>query len=192
MNDQKKIVTQIVPIDLKKDLPQVLEIEQASFSNQWTLEDFARAFHLREVVGVRLEIIERSSFWSWHSKMQTKWKLVGFLLFCRISTSVLEIWNMAVNPKFRRMGCGTILIEHLKQRLSRFPRRKKICTLISEYNLAGQLFFQSCGFRCEKIVRQYWDVPDTRNIDAYSMEYHKLFVPHNRLQFGGFVDVVDI
>ena len=192
MNDPKKILTQIVTIDPKKDLPQVLEIEQASFSIQWTLEDFIRAFRLREVVGVKLEIIERSSFWSWCSKTQTKRKLVGFLLFCRISTSVLEIWNMAVDPKFHRMGYGTILIEHLKQRLSRVPHRKKICTLISEYNLVGQLFFQSCGFRCEKIVRQYWDVPDTKNMDAYSMEYHKLFVPRNRLQFGGFVDVVDI
>jgi len=192
MNDQKKIVMQIIPIDLKKDLSRILEVEQASFSVPWTPEDFVRTFRLREMVGVKLEIIKGSSFRLWCSKTQTKRELVGYLLFYRTSVDTFEIWNMAVDLKFRRMGCGTILIEHLKQRLSRVPRRKKICTLINEYNLTGQLFLQSCGFHCKKIVRQYWNLPDVGNVDTYSMEYCKLSVPRNRLQFGEFVNASDV
>ena len=184
MNDHKKIVIQIVPIDPKKDLFRILEVEQASFPIPWTLEDFVQTFRLREVVGVKLEIIKGSSFRLRRSKTQTKWELVGFLLFCRTSVDTLEIGNMAVDLKFRRMGYGTMLIEHLKQRLSRVRHRKKICILINEYNPTGQLFLRSCDFRCEKIVRQLG------NADMYSMEYHKLFVPRNRL--GGFVYASDV
>lgn len=171
-----EITTRIDLIE-EKDLPQILKIEQESFSNPWTLKDFIQAFRIREVLGVKLEI-ER--------------EFVGFLLFCRTNADVLEIWNMAIDLKFRRMGYGTILIEHLKERLARVRCRKKICTLVSEYNLSGQLFLQSCDFRCRKIVRQYWDAPDTGGADAYSMEYCKPFIPRNRLHFGGFVNATDV
>jgi len=178
---------QIRPLE-KEDLPRVLEIEKASFLPPWTAKDFAWAFYARGMSNVLLRVTEtKFGFFRTRAKQST----VGYLVY-RTERSILDVWNMAIDPRFRRQGYGTILIDYLKGRLIRGVRRKKIRVLISELNLPGQLFLRSCGFRCEEIVHRCWNTAETGDVDAYSMEFYKPHIPRNRLQFGGLTDVANI
>jgi len=177
------IVTRIVPPEMK-DLPRMLEIEARSFSSPWESEMFVQALHSPGVSGVLLETIQ-----TYRLSKYVRREIIGFLIY-RNEKSRLDVWNLAVDPKHRGRGCGTILIDHLKQRLSR-GRRHSIRALVGEYNLLGQVFLRSCDFRCEKVVHRCCNAPYA-DMDAYSMEYWKPFIPRNRLQFGGFANAADV
>lgn len=189
-----KIIAQVKPID-GRNLSRILEIEQSSFSCPWTLEDIVRMYRSQEMSGVSLEVTDKQPVFSLCSKTRSKCEIVGFLFFYRRGEDTIEIWNMAVDPKFRRQGYGTILIEHIKRKLTLGSRRKKIHVALHEDNLRAQLFLRSCGFLCEEIVgfeRNNSDSKPSVSADVYMMMYREPFIPRNRLQFGGFVDASNI
>jgi ribosomal protein S18 acetylase RimI-like enzyme len=61
-----------------------------------------------------------------------------------------EITRIAVLPDLQRRGIGRILIDDVRARLhgQKKNRRKLIVAGVPEEDLATQLFFRSCGFRC--------------------------------------------
>ena len=136
---------------IRRDMPEVLEIENASFEFPWTEKDFIRCLRERNVIGMVVECDER---------------VVGFMIY-ELRRNVLEVLNFAVLPSHRGQRVGTKMVEKLAGKLAR-QRRNTIRFAIRETNLAGQLFCKAMGFRAITVLHdQFEDTTD----DAYLMVF---------------------
>ena len=136
---------------IRRDMPEVLDIENQSFEFPWTEEDFVRCLRQRNCIGMVAEHDER---------------VVGFMIY-ELHKNRLHVLNFAVHPEFRRHGVGATMINKLSGKLSP-QRRSRILLEIRETNLAAQLFFRERGFRAISVLRDFYD--DTTE-DAYLMQY---------------------
>lgn len=148
----------------ERDLLEVLEIEEESFENPWTEEDFY-CLRQRNCIGIVSELDSKVS---------------GFIIY-ELHKSRLHLLNFAVHPGYRRYGAGTATVEVLKEKLMEM-KKKEIITTVRESNLTAQLFFKSQGFRAITVLRDYYE--DTGE-DGYFMKYNikipNEFVPVNRI-----------
>jgi ribosomal-protein-alanine N-acetyltransferase len=136
---------------IRRDMPEVLDIENRSFEFSWTEEDFIRCLRQRNCIGMVAEHDER---------------VVGFMIY-ELHKNRLHILNFAVHSDFRRRGVATGMIRKLVGKLSP-QRRNRILLEIRETNLAAQLFFREAGFRAISVLREFYeDSPE----DAYLMQY---------------------
>lgn len=136
---------------IRRDMPEVLEIENLSFEFPWTEEEFVRCLRQRNCIGGVAEIGDR---------------VVGFMIY-ELHKDKLHILNFAVHPEFRRACVGTRMFARLLGKLSA-QRRRRITLEVRDSNLPAQLFFQSLGMRATSVLRDFY--PDTDD-DAYVMEY---------------------
>lgn len=136
---------------IRRDMPEVLQIEQSSFDFSWTEEDFLRCLRQRNCIGMVAEQGE---------------KVVGFMIY-ELHKTKLHILNFAIQPAFRRLGVGVQMVTKLVSKLSSH-RRTKITLEIRESNLAAQLFFRSQGFRAVRVLRSYYE---DSGEDAYLLQY---------------------
>ncbi len=136
---------------IRRDMPEVLAIEEGSFEFPWSEEDFIRCLRQRNCIGMVSECEER---------------IVGFMIY-ELHRNRLHVLNFAVHPDFRRSGVGLRMINKLISKLSP-QRRDRIMLEVRETNLAAQLFFRSVGFRAISVLRDFYD--DTVE-DAYLMQY---------------------
>ncbi|HPM80023.1 MAG TPA: ribosomal protein S18-alanine N-acetyltransferase [Candidatus Anammoximicrobium sp.] len=136
---------------IRRDMPEVLDIENRSFEFAWTEEDFIRCLRQRNCIGMVAEHDER---------------VVGFMIY-ELHKNRLHILNFAVHPEFRRRGVARGMVRKLIGKLSP-QRRNRILLEIRETNLAAQLFFRETGFRAISVLREFYeDTPE----DAYLMQY---------------------
>ena len=136
---------------IRRDMPEVLDIEQASFEFPWSEEDFIRCLRQRNCIGMVAEHGER---------------VVGFMIY-ELHKTRLHILNFAVATEFRRRGVGRQMIDKLVSKLSS-QRRTRITLEVRETNLPAQLFFRSAAFRAVTVLRAYYeDSPE----DAYLMQF---------------------
>lgn len=136
---------------IRRDMPEVLEIERASFANYWLDQDFLSALKTRNVIGNVAEHVG---------------KVVGFNIY-ELHPGRLAILNFAVAPEFRRQGVGSQMISRMVDKLSQ-QRRTEIVLSIRERNLGMQQFLRSNGFQCVDIAREAYDDSDE---DAYEFRY---------------------
>ncbi len=136
---------------IRRDMPEVLEIEKNSFEFPWSEEDFIRCLRQRNCIGMVAEYDDR---------------VVGFMIY-ELHKNQLHVLNFSVRPDVRRRGVGTQMVEKLKGKLS-LQRRNRVILEIRETNLAAQLFFRNTQFRAVSVLRDYYD--DTTE-DAYVMQY---------------------
>lgn len=136
---------------IRRDMPEVLEIENQSFEFPWSEEDFIRCLRQRNCIGMVAECEER---------------IVGFMIY-ELHKTRLHVLNFAVNRDFRRRGAGTAMIQKLAGKLSH-QRRNRILLEVRETNLAAQLFFRKSGFRAISVLRDFYE--DTTE-DAYLMQF---------------------
>jgi len=136
---------------IRRDMPEVLQIEQGSFEFPWFEEDFIRCLRQRNCIGMVAEHGER---------------VVGFMIY-ELHKTRLHVLNFAVAPDFRRMEVGQQMIEKLVSKLSS-QRRTRISLEVRETNLPAQLFFRQNGFRATAVLRDFYD--DSTE-DAYVMQY---------------------
>jgi len=136
---------------IRRDMPEVLQIEQRSFDYAWTEEDFLRVLRQRNCIGMVAEQGE---------------KIVGFMVY-ELHKTKLHILNFAVHPEHRRAGIGSEMVSKLVSKLSSH-RRTRITLELRETNLPAQLFFRGQGFLALRVLRAYFD--DTGE-DAYYMQY---------------------
>lgn len=136
---------------IRRDLPDVLRTEMASFEFAWSEEDFLRCLRQRHCIGM---VAERGE------------SIVGFMIY-ELRKSSLCLLNFAVHPSARRAGVGTQMIQRLIQKMEAH-RRRAITLVVRERNLPAQLFFRKMGFQAVRLLRRYY--PDTGE-DAYQMEY---------------------
>jgi [ribosomal protein S18]-alanine N-acetyltransferase len=136
---------------IRRDMPEVLTIENESFEFPWCEDDFLRCLRQRNCIGMVAEIEDR---------------VVGFMIY-ELHKARLHVLNFAVAARFRRMGAGSAMVKKLVGKLSS-QRRNRILLEVRETNLAAQLFFRSAGFRAVSVLRGFYeDTPE----DAYLMQF---------------------
>lgn len=113
----------------------------------WTEDDLRQCLRKRDRIGMVGEIDD---------------KVVSFMAY-RLLENRIKVLRFAVYYDWRRQGCGSAMIEKLKQKLSS-QKRSEIIIPIRESNLQGQLFLKYHQFRARKIKRSYYE--DTGE-DAY-------------------------
>jgi [ribosomal protein S18]-alanine N-acetyltransferase len=136
---------------IRRDMPEVLAIEHASFDFPWCEEEFLRVLRQRNCIGMVAELGER---------------VVGFMIY-ELHKFKLQVLNFAVHPEFRRMGVGHQMVAKLVGKLSSH-RRTRIVLHMRESLLQAQLFYRVQGFRATEIVREHFE--DTGE-DAYVLQY---------------------
>ena len=136
---------------IRRDMPDVLGIEELSFEYPWSEEDFIRCLRQRNCIGMVAEYDER---------------VVGFMIY-ELHKSRLHILNFSVHRDYRRLGVGSQMLAKLIGKLSH-QRRNRIMLEVRETNLAAQLFFRNTNFYAVSVIRDFYD--DTTE-DAYLMEY---------------------
>ena len=136
---------------IRRDMPEVLEIEGRCFEFAWTEEDFLCCLRQRNCIGMVAERQER---------------IVGFMIY-ELLKHQLHVLNFAVAPSARRQAVGSQMIDKLVHKLSQ-QRRHEIILEVRESNLAAQLFFRSQGLSAAHVLRNYYE--DTAE-DAYQMKY---------------------
>ena len=152
---------------IRRDMPEVLEIENRSFEFPWFEEDFIRCLRQRNCIGMVAEYEEQ---------------VVGFMIY-ELHKTRLHILNFAVHPDFRRNHIGDQMVAKLVSKLS-YERRTRITLEVRETNLDAQLFFRDRGFRATSVLRNFYD--DTPE-DAYFMQYayqpdaSAMILPINRI-----------
>lgn len=136
---------------IRRDMPEVLQIEQASFQSPWNDEDFLCCLRQRNCIGMVAEYEQR---------------IVGYMIY-ELHKTRLHILNFAVAPEFRRAGIGGQMVLRLIDKLSQ-QRRNEILLEVRERNLEAQLFFREQGFRAISVLRCHYDDTDE---DAYILRF---------------------
>jgi ribosomal-protein-alanine N-acetyltransferase len=136
---------------IRRDMPEVLDIESQSFEFPWLDEDFIRCLRQRNCIGMVAEHEDR---------------VVGFMIY-ELHKTRIHVLNFAVAADYRRRGVGCQMVAKLIAKLSS-QRRSRIALEVRETNLAAQLFFRENGFRAVSVLRTFYqDTPE----DAYLMQY---------------------
>ena len=136
---------------IRRDMPEILDIEGRAFEFPWSEEDFVRCLRQRNCIGMVSEYGEQ---------------VAGFMIY-ELHKTRLHILNFAVHPDFCQRGVGTQMVHKLVGKLSH-QRRTRILLEVRERNLPAQLFFRNAGFRAISVLRDFYE--DTVE-DAYLMEY---------------------
>lgn len=136
---------------LRRDMPEVLTIEQLNFSWPWSESDFTRCLRQRNCIGM---VAENGG------------KIRGYMVY-ELMRDRIQLLNFAVLPSVQRFGVGAQMMRKLVSKLS--PERRNRVTLeVSEVSLDAQLFFKAQGFRAVAVLRGHYEQNDD---DAYVMEY---------------------
>ena len=156
---------------IRRDMPEVLAIEQSSFRQPWSEEDFLGHLRQRNCIGMVAE----------HNQ-----QIVGFMIY-ELHKERLQLLNFATGVDFRQLGVGLQMVNKLVDKLSQ-QRRQEILLEVRESNLGAQLFFKARGFQAVRVMRAHYDATTE---DAYVMRYRVYetasdtgsFQPHNRIAF---------
>lgn len=136
---------------IRRDLKQVLAIENESFEFAWTEDDFLNILRQRNAIGMVAEIDNR---------------IVGMMIY-ELHKSHLHLLSFAVACEYRRLGVGSQMIDRLVLKLSQ-QRRQEIVLEVRETNLPAQLFYRSQGFRAIGVHREHYR---DSSEDAYVMRF---------------------
>jgi ribosomal-protein-alanine N-acetyltransferase len=136
---------------IRRDMPEVMRIERASFEYAWTEDDFLRCLRQRNCIGMVAEENET---------------IAGFMIY-ELHRTRLNVLNFAVQPTARRLGVGGLLVAKLVYKLISH-HRQKITLAVRERNLPAQMFFRGHGFQAVKLLRNYYE---DSGEDAYLMEF---------------------
>ncbi len=139
---------------VRKDMPRVLEIEQASREYAWTEEEFIRQLRTRNVIGmVATEGGDGSG------------GVVGFMVYA-LHKNHLHVLNMATWHEKRRQGAGTAMVDKLIGKLTP-ERRSRIVVEVEDTNVRGQTFLAHRGFRATSVQPEWFE----NGQDAYRFVY---------------------
>ena len=139
---------------IRRDMPQVLDIEKGAFEFPWSEDEFVRCLRRRNCIGM----VAEGSYGSG--------RVLGFMIY-ELHKTRLHILNFAVAAEARRHGVGSQMVDKLIGKLSS-QRRTRLSLEVRETNLAAQLFFKQSGFRATSVLRDFYD--DSPE-DAYVMQY---------------------
>lgn len=136
---------------IRRDMPEVLQIEQESFEYTWNEEYFLSCLRQRNCIGMVAE----------HNH-----QIVGFMIY-ELHKSMIQVLNFAVAPEYRQQGIGRQMVQRVIDKLSQ-QRRREIVLEVRETNLEAQLFFRKMDFRAVSVLRNYFE---DAGEDAYVLQY---------------------
>ncbi len=135
---------------IRRDMPDVMRAERASFEYAWTEDDFLRCLRQRNCIGMVVELSDR---------------IGGFMIY-ELHRTRLHLMNFAIHPSVRRTGLGSLMVSKLVYKMTSH-RRLKITLAVRERNLAAQMFFRAHGFKATRTLSNYYE---DSGEDAYHME----------------------
>lgn len=138
---------------IRRDMPEVLEIEGRAFEFPWSEEDFLGVLRNNKNIGQVAEVGQ---------------VVAGYMIY-KLEKNKLELLNLAVHPDFRREGIGAAMVRKLTTKLSSH-RRNRLVVHVCERNLDAQLFFRKQEFSAVRVERDYFQDGEYRE-DAYVMVY---------------------
>ena len=150
-SDQQEGVQVHVRWMIRRDMPEVLAIENSCFEFPWSEDDFLRCLRQRNCIGMVADLDDQ---------------VAGFMIY-ELHKTRLHLLNFAVSARHRRHKVGSRMLGKLIAKLST-QRRTRIVLEVRETNLAAQLFFRQQGFRAVSLLRDFYE--DTTE-DAYLMQY---------------------
>ena len=137
---------------IRRDMEEVLAMEQANYDPPWCEEDFLSALRQRNCIGMVAESPDDSS--------------VGFSVFgamiYELHTHSLVVSNFCVHPAHRHRGIGTAMVNKLKSKLSSM-RRLSVAFVLRESNLSGLMFLKRQGFIATRFIRDRFEKTDGRD-----------------------------
>lgn len=136
---------------IRRDMPEVLDIERRCFEFFWTEADFLTALRQRNCIGMVAE---------------HQGQIRGFMVY-ELLKDRLHLLNFAVDHWRQRSGLGTQMVDKLKSKLKQ-QRRTVVELEVRERNVAAQCFFREMGFVADGVLRGHYT--DTSE-DAYHMIY---------------------
>lgn len=139
---------------IRRDMPEVLDIERRVFEFPWLEGDLVRALRQRNCIGMVAEGGELGD------------RVIGFMVY-ELHKSRLHVLNFAVHPEEQRCGIGAAMLDVLKNKLSP-ERRNRLLLEVRETNLDALLFFKSQGFQGISILRDFYEDTDE---DAIVMQW---------------------
>lgn len=143
---------------IRRDVPEVLAIEQDAFEFPWSEDDFVRVMRRHQCIGMVAE-----------SADPVTGDLIAGFMFYELHKTRIHILNLAVAWAFRSRRVGEQMVQKLIGKLS--AGRPRLLVDVRETNLAAQIFFRDQGFLAVEVLRDHYE--DTEE-DAYAMEYHLL------------------
>ena len=114
---------------IRRDMAEVLEIEQRCFEFPWSEQDFMRCLRQRNCIGMVAEQGDR---------------VVGFMIY-ELHKNRLHILNFAVANQMHRSGIGRQMIDKLIGKLST-QRRTRITLEVRPTNDAAIRLYEGLGF----------------------------------------------
>lgn len=135
---------------IRRDMPEVLAIENDCYPHPWTEEQFLHCLRQRNCIGMVAE----------HNH-----EIVGFMVY-ELHRKHIHLLNIAVALSAHRHGVGRQMVDRLKDKL--IKRRATLELTCSEKNLVAQLFFKSQGFKAVEVLPEFYEAT---NDAAYVMHY---------------------
>jgi len=129
---------------IRRDMPEVMEIENRSFAFPWSEEEFLVVLRERNCIGTVYE--------------SSQGYIHGFMIY-ELHKDTLRVLNLAVAPEVCGTGVGRAMVQRLIDKLSD-QRRRFIEAEVRETNLKAQLFFSAAGFRAVKTLRNHYEETD--------------------------------
>jgi ribosomal-protein-alanine N-acetyltransferase len=163
-----------IPLELRtltrRDIPDLLAIERASYSDPWGEATFDGVLRSSRSFAIAASL---------HGELR------GYLIGEQEGGRA-QILNLCVEAGARRRGVGSRLIAAVARHLR---RRQRLVAIVAEMNVAAQLFYRSRQFHAVTILRHLR--PEVTHPDAYLFEYRPgefaaPFMPANRVFHFGF------
>ena len=136
---------------IRRDMAEVLDIENLCFDDPWREDDFVRCLRARNCIGYIAEMGCR---------------VVAFMIY-EMHKKRLHLLNLAVHPDYWRQGIGSQMVATLTGKLVK-QNRVQLDAETRETNLGAQLFFHSQGLRAVDVLRNYYEGTEE---DAYLFRY---------------------
>lgn len=149
----------------RRDIPDVLAIERASFSDPWDESMFDAVLRSRRTFSIAAE---------------HQGELCGYLVG-EVEGRRVQVLNLCVDAPLRRRGVGSRLIGTLTRHLD---PRQRLVAIVAEVNLPAQHFYRSRQFHAVSILR---NLPAAGGqVDSYLFEYRPgeraaPYMPANRV-----------
>jgi ribosomal-protein-alanine N-acetyltransferase len=139
---------------VRRDLPDILAIEEESFPYPWDTRDFTNNLRRRNVWAIVCEDISTG-------------RIIGYTIY-ELHKHFIYVLSLAVHKEFRHQRIGRALLKKIKNKL-RLGRRVAIEMHVADYNVPMHLFLrEKAGFVATGVDRNFYDEED---VDAYSFRY---------------------
>lgn len=125
---------------IRRDMPEVLAIENTSFEEPLSEDDFIRCLRQRNCIGFVAE----------HED-----KIVGFMIY-ELHRKMIYLLNVAVHTEYRRQGIGHKMLAKLDSKLSK-DRGSRIESHVRDSNVPAHLWLRDFGFQAVSVVRDYYE-----------------------------------